>query len=227
VTESPSPIVVSTPDLKLERRALRRGARIVAGVDEAGRGPLAGPVVVGAVILNTRRIPEGLNDSKVLTHEVREALYEKIMRSATAVSVVVAPPDVIARLNILWATMWAMRQAIETLHLKPDHVLIDGNMLPKELPCHGEPIVGGDGRSLSIAAASIVAKVTRDRMCAIMHCEEPDYGFDGHKGYSTPEHLAALGTHGPGRHHRLAFAPCAEALRLRSEAANGTATIAA
>jgi ribonuclease HII len=218
VTESP-PRPVLSPDLKLERRATRRGAKIVAGVDEAGRGPLAGPVVVGAVVLNTRRIPDGLNDSKVLTHEVREALYEKIMRSATAVSVVVAPPGIIARLNILWATMWAMRQAIETLGVRPDHVLIDGNMLPKELPCHGEPVVGGDGRSLSIAAASIVAKVTRDRMCRIMHCEEPDYGFDGHKGYSTPEHLAALSTLGPGRHHRLDFAPCAEALRLRAEIA--------
>jgi ribonuclease HII len=217
VTESSAEIVaVPSPDLKLERRAVRRGARIVAGVDEAGRGPLAGPVVVGAVILNTRRIPDGLNDSKVLTHEVREELYEKIMRTATAVSVAVAPPAVILRLNILWATMWAMRQAIDNLHVRPDHALIDGNMLPRELPCHGETVVGGDGRSLSIAAASIVAKVTRDRMCRIMHCEEPDYGFDGHKGYSTPEHLAALTSLGPGRHHRMDFAPCAEALRLRS-----------
>jgi ribonuclease HII len=217
VTESPAePIAIPCPDLKLERRAIRRGARIVAGVDEAGRGPLAGPVVVGAVILNTRRIPDGLNDSKVLTAEVREELYEKIMRTATAVAVAVAPPAVILKLNILWATMWAMRQAVENLHIRPDHVLIDGNMRPKELPCHGETVIGGDGRSLSIAAASIVAKVTRDRMCKIMHCEEPDYGFDGHKGYSTPEHLAALNSLGPGRHHRMDFAPCAEALRVRT-----------
>jgi ribonuclease HII len=210
------PVVLPTPTLKLERRAIRRGAKIVAGVDEVGRGPLAGPVVVAAVILNTRRIPDGLNDSKVLTAEVREELYEKIMRTATAVSVVVAPPSVILRLNILWASMWAMEQALGNLSVRPDHALIDGSTLPKALPCFGETVVGGDGKSLSIAAASIVAKVTRDRMCQIMHCEEPDYGFDGHKGYSTPEHLTALSAHGPGRHHRMDFAPCAEALRMRT-----------
>lgn len=212
---SETPAVLPTPDLKLERRAIRRGAKVVAGVDEAGRGPLAGPVVVAAVILNTRRIPDGLNDSKVLTHEVREDLFEKLMRTAT-VSIAIAPPALIARLNILWASMWGMEQALRNLPVKPDHALIDGNMLPKQLPCFGEPVVGGDGRSLSIAAASIIAKVTRDRMCQIMHCEEPHYGFDSHKGYSTPEHLAALTSLGPGRHHRMDFAPCAEALRMRT-----------
>ena len=193
---------------------MRRGAKAVAGVDEAGRGPLAGPVVVAAVILNTRRIPDGLNDSKLLLPEMREALYEKLMGSAT-VSVAVAPPAVIARLNILQATLWAMRQALMGLTVRPDHALIDGNALPKDLPCHGQTVIGGDGLSLSIAAASVIAKVTRDRMCQIMHCEEPDYGFSGHKGYSTPEHLAALNALGPGRHHRMDFAPCAEAARLR------------
>ena len=112
-----------------------------------------------------------------------------------------------------------MRQAVLGLGVAPDHVLIDGNILPKELPCPAEAIVGGDGRSVSIAAASIIAKVTRDRMCQIMHGEEPHYGFDSHKGYAAPVHLAALSEHGPGRHHRLEFAPCAEALRLRLAAA--------
>jgi ribonuclease HII len=188
---------------------------VVAGVDEAGRGPLAGPVVVAAVILNPRRVPAGLDDSKKLTPEVREAFYEKLLSVAT-VSVAVAPPAVIARLNILWATMWAMRQAVLGLALTPDHVLIDGNMLPKDLPCGAEAVIGGDGRSVSIAAASIVAKVTRDRMCRIMDCEEPHFGFASHKGYSAPVHLAALAAHGPGRHHRLGFAPCAEAMRVRT-----------
>lgn len=225
--ESPAEtVVLPTPDLKFERRAARRGAKVVAGVDEAGRGPLAGPVVVSAVILNTRRIPDGLNDSKLLDAEVREALFEKLMRSAT-VAIVIAPPALIARLNILQATLWAMRQAVLSLPIRPDHALIDGNMLPKEMPCGGETIVGGDGRSVSIAAASIIAKVTRDRMCQVMHGEEPDYGFAGHKGYSTPEHLAALSALGPGRHHRMDFAPCAEALRVRSSVVVGAEVAAA
>ncbi len=214
-TEQEAPVVISTPDLKFERRAARRGAKVVAGVDEAGRGPLAGPVVVSAVILNRWSIPDGLNDSKVLEPEVREALFEKLIRTAT-VSVVVAPPAVIQRLNILQATLWAMRQAILSLPVRPDHALIDGNILPKELPCGGEAVIGGDGRSVSIAAASIIAKVTRDRMCQIMHCEEPDYGFASHKGYSTPEHLTALAALGPGRHHRMDFQPCLEAARMRT-----------
>jgi ribonuclease HII len=216
VADSPEPI--PRPDLRLEKRALRLGATLVAGVDEAGRGPLAGPVVVAAVILNPRRVPPGLNDSKLLAAEIRETLYGRIMAAAT-VSVAVAPPSVIAELNILWATMWAMRQAVLGLALAPDHVLIDGNTLPRDMPCHAEAVIGGDGLSSSIAAASIVAKVTRDRMCRIMDCEEPHYGFASHKGYSAPVHLEALTLHGPGRHHRLAFAPCAEALRMRTERA--------
>ena len=208
----------TVPDLAFERAAIRRGARVVCGVDEAGRGPLAGPVVVSAVILNHRRVPAGLNDSKQLTALQREVLYDKIMLVAT-VSIVVAPPTVIQRLNILQATLWAMRQAVLGLGVAPDHVLIDGNIVPRELPCPGQAIVGGDGRSVSIAAASIIAKVTRDRMCQIMHGEEPHYGFDSHKGYAAPMHLAALSEHGPGRHHRLEFAPCAEALRMKVAAA--------
>ena len=215
-----SPIVETKPgpDLAFERKAMRRGNKLVAGVDEAGRGPLAGPVVVAAVILNHRKVPDGLDDSKKLTPEFREELHERLMATAL-VSIAVAPPSVIARLNILHASLWAMRQAVLGLNLRPDHVLVDGNIVPKDLPCSGEAVIGGDGRSASIAAASIIAKVTRDRMCQIMHCDEPDFGFHGHKGYSTPEHLAALSAHGPGRHHRMAFAPCAEALRARVAAA--------
>ena len=203
------------PDLKYERRAGRRGAMLVAGVDEAGRGPLAGPVVVAAVILDRRRIPTGLNDSKLLTAEVREDLYERLMRTAT-VAITIAPPAIIARLNILQATLWAMRQSVLCLPVRPDHVLIDGNLVPKDMPCGSEALVGGDGRSVSIAAASVVAKVTRDRMCALMDIEEPGYGFAGHKGYATPEHLAALTALGPGRHHRMGFAPCIEAARMQT-----------
>ena len=210
-----SPVIAVAPDFAFERAALRRGATIVAGVDEAGRGPLAGPVVVAAVVLDRRRRPSGLDDSKKLTAERREELFAKILAAAT-VSIVLAPPSLIARLNIRGATLWAMRQAVLGLAIRPDHVLVDGRDVPPDLPCFGQALVGGDGRSVSIAAASIVAKVTRDRMCQIMHCDEPDFGFHGHKGYGTPEHLAALGTHGPGRHHRMEFAPCAEALRLRA-----------
>jgi ribonuclease HII len=203
------------PDLSFEDAAFASGARRICGVDEAGRGPLAGPVVVAAVVLDRNAVPEGLDDSKALTARRREQLFELIIASA-AVSITIAPPRIIAELNILGATMWAMRQAVLGLAIRPDHVLIDGNRLPKGLPCPAEAIVSGDARSASIAAASIVAKVTRDRMCAVMDCEEPHFGFSSHKGYGAPAHLSALDTHGPGRHHRLEFAPCANALRLRA-----------
>ena len=215
---SDSPVIISKPTLKFERAAIKRGAKFVCGVDEVGRGPLAGPVVVSAVILNHRKVPEGLNDSKVLTAAQREALYEKIMATAI-VSIAVAPPAIIAELNILQASLWAMRKAVLGLQVKADHILIDGNKLPKDLPCPGEAIVGGDGRSVSIAAASIVAKVTRDRMGLIMDCEEPQLGFSSHKGYAAPQHLEALTTHGPGRHHRMDFAPCIQAQRMKTIAA--------
>jgi ribonuclease HII len=211
-----SDAAATSPTLFYEKRAVRRGATIVAGADEAGRGPLAGPVVAAAVILNRRRIPDGLNDSKQLSAGDRERLYDELMANAT-VSVVAAPTAVILELNILWASMWAMRKAVLNLMVRPDYVLIDGNTLPKGMPCETEKVVGGDALSLSIAAASIVAKVTRDRMCEIMHCEEPHFGFDSHKGYSAPPHFRALETHGPGRYHRMDFAPCAEAeLRRRT-----------
>ena len=198
------------PDLWFEKRAVRRGATIVAGVDEVGRGPLAGPVVVAAVILNRRKIPQGLNDSKQLTAAARDALYDEILEGAT-VSVAAAPPSIIADINILHASLWAMRKAVLGLSVRPDHVLIDGNIIPSGFPCKSEAVIGGDALSLSIAAASIVAKVTRDRMCEIMHCEEPQFGFASHKGYSAAVHFRAIEEHGPGRYHRMDFAPCIEA----------------
>lgn len=210
------------PDLRLEKRAVRRGATIVAGVDEVGRGPLAGPVVVAAVILNRRKIPDGIHDSKQLTANARAELYDSLLASGASIAVISAPPSLIAEINILQASLWAMTQAVAALPVQPDHVLVDGNIVPHGLPCIGEAVVGGDALSLSIAAASIVAKVTRDRMCAIMHCEEPHYGFDGHKGYSAAAHFRALETRGPGRYHRMDFAPCIEAdARLRTGIAIG------
>ena len=201
------------PDYSHELALQARGARIVAGVDEAGRGPLAGPVVVSAVVLDPTRIPVGLNDSKKLSEDQRESLFEQIVASAF-VSVVVAPPSIIASLNIRGATLWAMTQAVKGLSVAADRVLVDGRDVPMGLPCEGMALIGGDGRSVSIAAASIVAKVTRDRMCRIMDCDAPAFGFSGHKGYSTPQHMRALTAHGPCRHHREDFAPVVEA-RLR------------
>nr|WP_244557490.1 ribonuclease HII [Devosia lucknowensis] len=194
---------------------LARGARLVAGVDEAGRGPLAGPVVVSAVRLDPDNIPAGLNDSKKLTAERREELFEAIMASAE-VAVVSAPPSEIVALNIRGATLAAMARAVRALPRPVDRVLVDGRDVPPGLPCPGLALIGGDGRSVSIAAASIVAKVMRDRMCAIMDCDAPHFGFSGHKGYSTAAHLAALDLHGPCRHHREEFAPVAALLVRRT-----------
>lgn len=212
-TESPEKI---EPDYTHEMDAIAAGARLVAGVDEAGRGPLAGPVVVSAVVLDPLCIPVGLNDSKKLTAEKREALFEQIIATAI-VSVVIAPPSVIATRNIRGATLWAMRQSVLGLPFSVDRALIDGRDIPPGLPCPATALIGGDGRSVSIAAASIVAKVTRDRMCAIMDCDAPHFGFAGHKGYSTPQHLSALTTHGPCRHHRMDFAPVANWRTLGQE----------
>lgn len=208
--DSKTKIIAPIPSLFHEQAAMARGARIVAGVDEAGRGPLAGPVVVSAVVLDHANVPEGLNDSKKLTEAKRERLYEAIMASAM-ISVVTAPPSVIEKLNIRGATLWAMRQAVLALATRPDHVLVDGRDLPPRLPVPGEALIGGDGLSVSVAAASIVAKVTRDRMCQIMHDDAPHFGFAAHKGYGVAKHLDALVAKGPCRHHRLDFAPVAAA----------------
>lgn len=194
------------PDFSREATLMASGRLLVAGVDEAGRGPLAGPVVTAAVILDPNRIPVGLNDSKKLSLEQRETLYEAILATAT-VAITMAPPSIILSRNIRGATLWAMRRSVVSLGLPPSHVLVDGRDVPPGLPCPADAVIGGDGLSVSIAAASIVAKVTRDRLCAIMDCDSPDFGFAGHKGYSTPEHLRALQAHGPCRHHREEFAP--------------------
>ncbi|KKB08824.1 ribonuclease HII [Devosia chinhatensis] len=203
------------PDYSHEQMLMARGARLVAGVDEAGRGPLAGPVVVAAVRLDPDRIPAGLNDSKKLTPERRDALYDEIMAHAD-VAIVSAPPlDILTR-NIRGATLAAMARAVRALPQPVDRVLVDGRDLPPDLPCPGLALIGGDGRSVSIAAASIIAKVTRDRMCEIMDCDAPHFGFAGHKGYGTAAHLSALDRHGPCRHHREAFAPVAALLVRRT-----------
>lgn len=212
-TESPLPAGPG-PDDSHERAAMAAGARFVAGVDEAGRGPLAGPVVVAAVILDPRNIPLGLNDSKKLGVARREALYEEIVATG-CVSVVLAPPRAILRHNILGATLRAMREAVEGLGIAPDLVLVDGRDVPPGLDGLGRALIGGDGRSVSIAAASIVAKVTRDRLCAVMENDAPGFGFARHKGYGSKAHMAALETLGPCRHHRAGFAPVARAAALR------------
>ena len=203
------------PDFSHEAMLMARGARLVAGVDEAGRGPLAGPVVVAAVRLDPERIPEGLNDSKKLTAERREALFDQILATAE-VAIVSAPPSDIVALNIRGATLAAMARAVRALPHRVDRVLVDGRDVPPDLPCPGIALIGGDGRSVSIAAASIVAKVMRDRMCEIMDCDAPHFGFAGHKGYGTAAHLAALDRHGPCRHHRAEFAPIAALLVRRT-----------
>ncbi len=188
---------------------------LVAGVDEAGRGPLAGPVVAAAVILDDLHPIAGLADSKKLSPAKRERLYDEIRAKALCCSVAEASVEEIDRLNILQATMLAMRRAVEGLRLKPTKVLVDGNRLPP-LPMLAEAIVKGDSKVAAISAASILAKVTRDRWCAQYHVEFPAYGFDGHKGYGTAEHLAALRLHGPCPQHRKSFAPVAESLKMNA-----------
>lgn len=180
----------------------------VAGVDEAGRGPLAGPVVVAAVVFPSTRTPvNGLDDSKRLSAERREALYPRIVERALAWRVVSVEVEDIDRLNIYHATMLGMRLAIEAVQHACDVVRVDGNALPRGLACRAEALVGGDARERAIMAASILAKVTRDRRMRELHALYPQYGFDRHKGYSCPEHFAALRAHGPCPQHRRSFAP--------------------
>ena len=186
---------------------------LVAGVDEAGRGPLAGPVVAAAVILDDGKRTRGLNDSKVLTALTRERLYDEIRAKALCCSVAEASVDEIDELNILQATLLAMKRAVEGLRLRPAKVLVDGNQLPR-LKVHAEAVIGGDASVKSISAASILAKVHRDRLCLQLHELHPQYGFDEHKGYSTPQHLEALKRHGACPIHRRSFAPVREALGI-------------
>ncbi len=185
---------------------------LMAGVDEAGRGPLAGPVVAAAVILDELHPIRGLADSKVLTAATRERLYDEIRAKALCCSIAEASVEEIDQLNILQATMLAMRRAVMGLRLKPAKVLVDGNRLPT-LDVLAEAIVKGDAKVPSISAASILAKVHRDRWCVEFHQQYPQYGFADHKGYSTAEHMVALRTHGACPQHRRSFAPVAEVLR--------------
>ena len=198
-----------------EQRALDWSAPggLVAGVDEAGRGPLAGPVVAAAVILDPARPIAGLADSKALSPARREALFALIHERALCCSVAEASVEEIDRLNILQATMLAMRRAVEGLAVQPGRVLVDGNRLPR-LAIAAEAIVKGDAKVPAISAASILAKVTRDHWCLRLHERYPHYGFDRHKGYGTAEHLAALGEWGPCPEHRRSFAPVARAIAL-------------
>ena len=202
--------------LRAEQSALDWDAPgLVAGVDEAGRGPLAGPVVAAAVILDPRQPIAGLADSKKLTPLRREKLFDEIRAKALCCAIAEASVEEIDRLNILRATMLAMQRAVAGLRLKPVRVLVDGNRLPR-LDIPAEAIVKGDALVQAISAASILAKVTRDRWCAQLHTEYPQYGFAGHKGYGTLEHMAALQAHGACPQHRRSFAPVARALQAVS-----------
>jgi len=184
---------------------------LTAGVDEAGRGPLAGPVVAAAVILDELKPIKGLNDSKLLTPRTRERLFDEIHAKALCFCIAQASVEEIDTLNILHATMLAMRRAVEGLRLRPNKVLVDGNRIPT-LKISAEAIVGGDAKVKSISAASILAKVHRDRLCLQLHELHPQYGFDEHKGYATPMHLEALRSHGACAVHRRSFAPVREVL---------------
>jgi len=195
-----------TPSFAYEQAAIDRGFARVVGVDEVGRGPLAGPVTAAAVRLDPQRIPEGLADSKALTPVRRDALYAAILASAE-VCVAHASVEEIDALNILRASHLAMERAVHGLSTKPDHALIDGNMIPKSLACSAEAIVKGDALCLSIAAASIVAKVTRDRIMVDLAQQHPGYGWEINAGYPTPAHLKALLDFGITPHHRRSFRP--------------------
>jgi ribonuclease HII len=187
-----------------EQRFWERGIEIVAGVDEAGRGPLAGPVVVAAVIVAPGTMIEGVNDSKKLTPTRRDRLYDIIMDNALSVGIAVISVDIIDEINIFQATLRGMEQAVASLRMAPGQVLVDGPHHPPSALPH-LAIIGGDAKVFSIAAASVVAKVTRDRIMMGLHRDFPQYGFDRHKGYGTPEHLAALRRYGPCEHHRKSF----------------------
>ncbi|WP_115561697.1 ribonuclease HII [Xanthomonas arboricola] len=208
--DSPSPI----PD-----------SRLIAGVDEAGRGPLAGPVAVAAVVFDPSKPRiNGLDDSKQLSAERREQLYARIVDRALAWSVVLIDSEEIDRINIYQATMLGMRRAVEAVAHVAGFARIDGNRVPKGLPCPAEALIGGDALDRAIMAASIVAKVTRDRLMHELHAQHPEYRFDQHKGYATPVHLTALRTHGPCPQHRRSFAPVRLALEGRESRDRGPGT---
>ncbi|MCU9836190.1 ribonuclease HII [Ruegeria sp. WL0004] len=194
------------PDFEFEKALAARGFLRIAGVDEVGRGPLAGPVVAAAVVLNAEAIPEGLNDSKKLTGK-RRGLLNDLLRQAAEVAVGEASVDEIEQYNILRASHMAMRRAVEALDPPPDFLLIDGNMIPQGIDIPAQPVVKGDTRSVSIAAASIVAKTWRDRVMVDLAQQHPGYGWERNAGYPTPEHRAALQHLGLTPHHRRSFKP--------------------
>ena len=198
---------------------MQRGVWPVAGCDEVGRGPLAGPVVAAAVVLDPKRIPKGIDDSKRLTAARREELFEEIVATASF-AVACAPIARIDRDNILRASLWALARAVHALPDTPKHVFVDGRDRI-EIACECEPVIGGDGLVLSIAAASIVAKVTRDRLMCNLAQDCPGYGFETHKGYAVPGHLEALGRLGPSPHHRSFFAPVAAARERHRASSTG------
>lgn len=206
------------PTFARERAAIRRGVFPVAGCDEAGRGPLAGPVVAAAVILDPKRIPRGLDDSKKLTPDERERLYERIF-ATSEVGVAFGSPARIDRDNIRRASLWALARAVAALAVRPRLVFVDG-IDRIEAGCDCEPVVSGDALVLSIAAASIVAKVVRDRLMMRIGAAHPGYGFERHMGYAVPEHARALAALGPTVHHRRSFAPVAAAYGERGEVAD-------
>ncbi len=195
-----------TPDFSFETAALARGRTRIAGVDEVGRGPLAGPVTAAAVVLDPAAIPPGLADSKALSAAARDRLFGQIMATAD-VCVAHASVEEIDALNILQASFLAMTRAVAGLSCAPDHLLIDGNRLPRDLPCGAEAIVKGDARCLSIAAASIVAKVVRDRLMVDLAQQYPGYGWEANAGYPTPAHREALLNLGVTPAHRRSFGP--------------------
>ncbi|MGN6308259.1 MAG: ribonuclease HII [Xanthobacteraceae bacterium] len=208
----------TAPTFSRERALIKRGIWPVAGCDEAGRGPLAGPVVAAAVVLDPKRIPKGLDDSKRLSAARREELFEQICATASC-AVAFASPARIDRDNILRASLWALARAVHALPEMPQHVFVDGRDRI-DTSCDCEAVIGGDGLVLSIAAASIVAKVSRDRLMCRLAQDCPGYGFEDHKGYGVPAHLEALRKLGPSVHHRRFFAPviaAAEQLKMTFE----------
>lgn len=196
----------------IETGLLKKGFRLIAGVDEAGRGPLAGPVVAAAVVFEKDKYPSGIKDSKQLSPELRDEIFYKICEKACCVGVGIVNEEIIDRINILQAAHMAMLKAISGLEAKPDFVLIDGILAPRTGFAQ-KAVVGGDSKSISIAAASIIAKVSRDRIMVEHDARFPEYGFSGHKGYGTRAHIESLQKFGPCRIHRKSFRPVAEALK--------------
>jgi len=207
MTTTKTPSNNTLPDFKHEIHIKKQGFYSIAGIDEAGRGSLAGPVVAAAVILNEKKLPQYINDSKKLTPKQRQEIFDEILHLALAVGIASLCARTIDAKNIRQATLKTMQHAVLALPIQPDYALIDGKDIPK-LPCHAQPIIKGDQQSLSIAAASIIAKVTRDHMMKQANTVFPAYGFDKHVGYGTKKHLLALENYGKiTKLHRFSFAP--------------------